>query len=149
LIAANLGERVVNQNVGKGILLAAVSLFFLLQAPQLTIGNLSRPGPGLFPVMVASGLLFLAVVMLARSRLIEAVPFHFHFRNILLIAGALLSFALISEYVNMLAGIVVMATIACYASDDFSIPRTAVIAGALCLMAYGMKKFLGVQLPLY
>jgi hypothetical protein len=49
----------------------------------------------------------------------------------------------------MLAGIAVMTSLACYASDDFSIPRTATIIGALCLMAFGMKKFLGVQLPLY
>jgi hypothetical protein len=140
---------VLNQNVGKGILLIAVSLFFLVQAPQLTIGSLNRPGPGLFPVMMASGLLLLALIMLVRSRLIDPIPLDFHFKNILLIACALLSFALISEFVNMLAGIVVMAFIACYASDDFSIRRTAVIAGALCLMAFAMKRFLGVQLPLY
>ena len=83
----------VNQNVGRGVLLIAVSLFFLVQAPRLTIGSLSRPGPGLFPVMVASGLLFLALVMIVRSRFIEAVPLDFHFRNIALIAGALLCFA--------------------------------------------------------
>jgi hypothetical protein len=140
---------VINQNVGRGLLLIAVSLFFLVQAPRLTIGNLSRPGPGLFPVMVASGLLFLALVMIVRSRLVEPTPLSFHFRNIALIAGALLSFALISEFVNMLAAIVVMATIACYASPDFSFPRTATIAAALCVMAFAMKKFLGVQLPLY
>jgi len=140
---------VVNQNVGKGLLLAAVSLFFLVQAPALTVGSLSRPGPGLFPVMVASILLFLAVVIVVRSRFIEAVPLDFHLRNIALIAGALLSFAIISEFVNMLAAIVVMTTIASLASSDFSIPRTATIAGALCLMAFAMKKLLGVQLPLF
>jgi len=139
----------VNQTVGRGVLLIAVSLFFLVQAPRLTIGSLSRPGPGLFPVMVASLLLFLALVMIVRSRFIEAVPLDFHFRNIALIAGALLSFAILSEFVNMLVGIVVMATIACYASEDFSFRRTAVIAAALCLMAFAMRKFLGVQLPLY
>ena len=139
----------INQNVGRGLLLAAVSLFFLVQAPQLNIGGLSRPGPGLFPVIVACLLRFLAVVMLVRSRLIESVPLDFRFRNILLIAAALLSFALVSEFVNMLAGIVVMASIASFASPDFSIPRTATIAAALCAMAFAMKKLLGVQLPLY
>lgn len=139
----------INQNVGRGFLLGAVSLFFLVQAPALTVGSLSHPGPGLFPVLVASLLLFLAIVMLVRSRFIEAVPLDFHFRNIALIAGALLSFALVSEFVNMLAGIVVMVTIASFASPDFSIRRTATIAAALCLAAFAMKKFLGVQLPLY
>jgi len=143
------GSPLVNQNVGKGFLLAAVSLFFLLQAPKLTLGNLSRPGPGLFPVMVASLLLVIAIVIVVRSRFIEAVPLDFHFRNIALVAASLLCFAVISEYVNMLAGIAVMATMVSLASEDFSIPRAATIAGALCLIAFAMKKFLGVQLPLY
>jgi hypothetical protein len=43
----------------------------------------------------------------------------------------------------------VMVTMASLASDDFSIPRTATIAVALCLVAFVMKKGLGVQLPLY
>jgi len=139
----------VNQNIGRGLLLAAVALLFLVQAPKLTIGSLSRPGPGLFPVMVASLLLFIAIVIVVRSRFLEAVPLDFHFRNIALVAASLLCFALISEYVNMLAGIAVMVTMVSFASDDFSIPRTATIAGALCLVAFAMKKFLGVQLPLY
>jgi hypothetical protein len=140
---------VVNQNLGKGVLLAAVSLFFLVQAPKLTFGSLTRPGPGLFPVIVASLLLFLAVVIVVRSRFIEALPLHFSFRNIALVAGSLLAFALISAYVNMLAGIIVMTTMVSLASDDFSIPRAATIAGVLCVIAFAMKKFLGVQLPLY
>jgi len=143
------GGEVINQNVGRGLLLAAVSLFFLVQAPALRIGSLSRPGPGLFPFMVASALLIIAIVMLVRSRFIEATPFEFRFRNIALVAASLLSFAVISEYVNMLAGIAVMATMVSLASDDFSIPRAATIAGVLCVIAFAMKRFLGVQLPLY
>jgi hypothetical protein len=65
------------------------------------------------------------------------------------VAASLICFALVSEYVNMLAGICVMVTMASLASDDFSIPRTATIAVALCLVAFVMKKGLGVQLPLY
>ena len=149
MTARRQGAPLVNQNIGRGLLLAAVALLFLVQAPKLTIGSLSRPGPGLFPVMVASLLLFIAIVIVVRSRFLEAVPLDFHFRNIALVAASLLCFALISEYVNMLAGIIVMATMVSFASDDFSIPRAATIAGALCLIAFAMKKFLGVQLPLY
>ena len=87
--------------------------------------------------------------MIARSRLIEPAPFDFRFRNIGLVAGGLIAFALVSAFVNMLAGIVVMTSIASYASPDFSIPRTATIAAALCVMAFAMKKLLGVQLPLF
>jgi hypothetical protein len=142
-------QRMVNQNTGRGLLLAAVAFFFLVQAPKLTIGSLSRPGPGLFPVMVASLLLLIAIVIVVRSRFIEAVPLDFRFRNIALIAASLVTFTLVSEFVNMLAGVAVMVTLASLASEDFSIPRTATIAGALCLIAFAMKRLLGVQLPLY
>jgi uncharacterized membrane protein len=143
------GKRVVNQNLGKGVLLAAVALFFLVQGPELTLGSFIRPGPGLFPVMVASILLFIAIVVIVRSRFTDSEPLDFRIRNIALIAAALVSFTLISEYVDMLAGIAVLATLASLASEDFSIPRTATIAAALCLVAIAMNKGLGVHLPLY
>lgn len=139
----------INQNAGRGILLIAVSLFFLVQAPGLAIGNLSRPGPGLFPVMVATLLLLVGLTIVGRSFFIPALPLDFRFRNIALIAAALIGFTLATHFVNMLAGIAVLGTMASLASDDFSIPRTATIVAALCLVAIAMKKGLGVQLPLY
>ena len=80
----------VNQNTGRGLLLVAVALVFLLQAPRYTIGSLSRPGPGLFPVIVASVLLFIGIVIVARSYLLAPAPLDFRFRNIALIAAALI-----------------------------------------------------------
>jgi len=139
----------INQNSARGLLLAAVALFFLLQAPGYTIGSLSRPGPGLFPLLVSGLLLLVSLAIFVRSRFIEVVPLDFRIRNIALVTASLVSFALVSEFVNMLAGIAVMVTMASLASDDFSIPRTATIAVALCLVAVAMKKGLGVQLPLW
>src|SRR5262244_2886737 len=139
----------INQNSARGLLLAAVALFFLLQAPGYTIGSLSRPGPGLFPLLVSGLLLLVSLAIFVRSRFIEVVRLDFRIRNIALVTASLVSFALVSEFVNMLAGIAVMVTMASLASDDFSIPRTATIAVALCLVAVAMKKGLGVQLPLY
>jgi hypothetical protein len=144
-----LEQRMVNQNTGRGLLLAAVALVFLVQAPGYKIGSLSRPGPGLFPVIVAGTLLIIGIAIVVRSHFSEVVPLDCRVRNIALIAASLVGFALVSEYVNMLAGIAVMATIASLASDDFSIPRTAAIIVALCCVAVAMKKGLGVQLPLY
>src|SRR5262249_38336278 len=114
-----------------------------------TIGSLGRPGPGLFPFIVSSTLLLIGAVIVVRSYLTEAVPLDFRIRNIALIAASLVGFALVSEYVNMLLGIAVLVTIASFASEDFSIPRTAAITVVLCLVAAAMKKLLGVQLPLY
>jgi hypothetical protein len=143
------GERMVNQNTGRGLLLAAVALLFLFQAPRYTMGSLSEPGPGLFPVIVAGILLVIGIAIVVRSHFSEAVPLDFHVRNIALIAASLVGFTLVSEYVNMFAGVAVMVTMASLASDDFSMPRTAAIIVVLCLVAIAMKKGLGVQLPLY
>lgn len=139
----------VNQNTGRGLLLAAVALLFLVQAPRYPMGSLSKPGSGLFPVMVAGALLIIGIAIVVRSHFIEAAPLDFRVRNIALIAAGLVSFALVSQYVNMLAGIAVMVTMASLASDDFSIPRTAAITVGLCFIAVAMKKALGIQLPLY
>jgi hypothetical protein len=139
----------VNQNTARGLLLAAIALVFLLQAPNYTIGSLNKPGPGLFPVIVASTLLLISIAIVVRSQFNESVPLDFRIRNIALIAASLVSFVLVSEYVNMFAGIAVMVTVASLASDDFSIPRTAAIVVALCLVAVAMKRLLGIQLPLY
>jgi Tripartite tricarboxylate transporter TctB family len=139
----------VNQNTGRGLLLAAVALLFLLQAPFYRVGSLSKPGPGLFPVIIAGILFVIAIAIVVRSQFSEPVPLDFRFRNMTLIAASLFCFALVSEYVGMLAGIAVMVSIASFASDDFSIPRTAVTTLGLCLVAVAMKKGLGVQLPLY
>ena len=67
----------VNQNTGRGLLLAAVALLFLVQAPRYTIGSLSRPGPGLFPVIVAGVLLVIGIVIVVRSHFIAAEPLDF------------------------------------------------------------------------
>jgi Tripartite tricarboxylate transporter TctB family len=139
----------VNRNMGRGLLLAAIALLFLFQAPRYTIGSFSEPGPGLFPVIVAGILLVISVAIVVRSQFIEYVPLDFRIRNIALIAASLVGFVLVSQHVNMLAGIAVVVTMASFASDDFSIPRTAVIIVVLCLVAVVMKKGLGIQLPLY
>ena len=139
----------VNQNTWRGLLLAAVALLFLSQAPYYPIGSLNKPGPGLFPIIIAGILLVIGITIIVRSHFSEAVPLDFRVRNIVLIATSLVGFALVSEYANMLAGIVVMVVTASLASDAFSIPRTATITVVLCLVALTMKKLFGVQLPLY
>jgi hypothetical protein len=103
----------------------------------------------LFPVIVAGILLVIGIAIVVRSHFSRAVALDFRFRNIALVAASLVGFALVSEYVDMLVGIAVMVAMASLASDDFSIPRTAAIIVALCLVAVAMKKVLGVQLPLY
>ncbi|WP_454624649.1 tripartite tricarboxylate transporter TctB family protein [Bradyrhizobium cenepequi] len=139
----------INQNVGRGLLVIAIALLFLAQSESYAVGSFGRPGPGLFPILVASMLLLIGLAVLVRSRFIDSVPFEFHFRNIILIIVSLVSFGLVSQYVNMLAGLVALVVTSSLAGEDFSVPRAGTIIAILGLVAVAMKEGLGVQLPLY
>ncbi|OYU50178.1 MAG: tripartite tricarboxylate transporter TctB [Rhizobiales bacterium PAR1] len=138
-----------NQNVLKGLFLAAIALLFGLQAPNFSIGTLGKPGPGLFPLMVSGLLFFVGIGMVIKSWLLEAKPLDFHWRNVTLITVSLVTFAVITEYVNMLVALVVMVFMSSLASDDFSLSRTLKIATVLALIAIAMRVGLKFQLPLY
>ena len=56
----------------RGLFLVAISLAFGLQSLRYPIGNFSRAGPGLFPLMVSCLLLLIGVITVVRSRFVEA-----------------------------------------------------------------------------
>ena len=66
-----------------------------------------------------------------------------------LILASLCGFALISEHLNMIAGIVFMVFCASLAGTSYSVVRNLKVAGFLVAVALLFQKLLGVQLPLY
>jgi len=134
----------------KGLLLIAIALAFGLQSLRYPMGDLTRPGPGLFPLLISSLLFLLGAAIVVRSRLTERAPMNFKMKNIALIMASLCGFALISAYVNMIAGIVFMVFCASIAGKtSYSIVRNLKIAGGLIVVALMFQKLLGLQLPLY
>jgi hypothetical protein len=138
-----------DRNLVRGLFLLAVSLAFGLGALRYPIGHFERAGPGLFPLMV-SGLLFvIGVATVIRSRYVERVHLEFNFKNIAIILGSLCGFALISQFVNMIAGITFMVFFASLAASSRSLMRNVKIAAGLVLVALAFQKLLGFNLPLY
>jgi hypothetical protein len=138
-----------DRNLVRGVFLVAVSLAFGLGAFRYPIGHFERAGPGLFPLMV-SGLLFLiGVATVIRSRFVERVHLDFNVKNIAIILGSLCGFALISEFVNMIAGIIFMVFFASLAASSRSVMRNIQISIGLILVALAFQKLLGFNLPLY
>jgi tripartite tricarboxylate transporter TctB family protein len=140
---------VANKNLVKGLFLIAIAAFFAIQAWTLPLGTLGRAGPGWFPLFVSCLLLVVGVAITLRSRFIEAAPLDLHVKNIVLIAGSLVAFVIVSEHVNMLAGIVAMVFIAAFAGDRYSAIFNLKVAVGLALVALAMHKALGFQLPLF
>ena len=139
----------MDKNLVRGLLLAAVALTFGLGALRYPIGELNRAGPGLFPLMVSGVLFVIAVATIVRSRFVEPVPLDFGLKNIALILLALCGFALISERLDMIAGIVFMVFVASLAgSSAYSWQRNLKISAGLIAVAFGFQKLLGLNLPL-
>lgn len=140
----------MNQNLVRGLFLAAVSLAFGLGALlNFPIGSFSHAGPGLFPLMISSLLGLIAIATLVRSRLVPPVPMDFNVRNIALIMASLGGLALASLYIDMAVGIVVMVFISAFAGTRYSIKRNAIVSVALIGVALGFQHLLGLNLPLF
>ncbi|MBI3345795.1 MAG: tripartite tricarboxylate transporter TctB family protein [Burkholderiales bacterium] len=137
-----------DRNLVRGLFLAALALAFGLGALRYPIGTFAHAGAGLFPLMVSSLLLVVALITIARSRFVPKVPLGFGFKNIGLLMLALCGFALISQHFKMLAGIVFMVVVASMAGSSFSWSRNLKIAVGLIAIAFGFQKLLGLNLPL-
>lgn len=141
--------RMNNRNLIKGLFLIAFALVFGLGSLRYPMGGFGRAGPGLFPLLVSSLLLLLGVAAVIRALLVERVPIVFNPRNIGIILGSLVVFALVSEYVNMIAGIVLMVFVATAAGSNYSVIRNLKICAGLIGVALVFWKVLGLQLPLW
>jgi len=139
-----------DRNLVRGLFLIAISLAFGLPALRYPIGDFSRAGPGLFPLLVSSLLLLIGLITVVRSRLVERVPLEFNMKNIAIILASLCLFALISEHLNMIAGIVFMVFCAGFAgTSPYSVVRNLKVSAGLIAVAFAFQKLLGFNLPLY
>ena len=139
-----------DRNLLKGLFLVAIALVFGVGAwLYYPIGRVERAGPGFFPLMVSSFLFVLGVSMAVRSRFMERKPIPFSVKNIVIILASLAGFALLSEFVNMICGIVFLVFASTLAGTTYSIRRNAVVSAVLVAIAFAFKYGLGLQLPLY
>ena len=139
-----------DRNLVRGLFLIAISLAFGLTSLHYPIGHFSRAGPGLFPMLVSGLLLLIGVITVARSRFVERVPIDFKMKNIAIILASLGGFAVISEHLNMIAGIVFMVFCASFAGTaKYSVMRNLKISAGLIAVALAFQKLLGFNLPLY
>jgi hypothetical protein len=133
----------------RGLLLIAVALLFGLQSLRYSIGSVVLPGPGLFPLLVSCLLFVGGLTILIGSRFTQRVRLSFDFKNIGLIIASIVGFAVVSEFVNMIAGIVFAVFCASFAASSYSILRNVQISAGLVAIALALQKLLGFSLPLY
>jgi hypothetical protein len=138
-----------DRNLARGLFLIAISLAFGLESLRYPIGQFSRPGPGLFPLLVSSLLLLIGLITVVRSRFTERVHLSLNMKNIAIILLSLCGFALISEHLNMIAGITFMVFFSAIAGTSYSVVRNLKVSAGLIAVAFAFQKLLGLNLPLY
>lgn len=139
-----------DRNLVKGVFLMAIALAFGLGSRLYPIGQFSRAGPGLFPLLVSCLLFLIGFITVVRTRFVERAHIEFKKKNIAIILASLCGFALISEYLNMIAGIVFMVFCASFAGTaSYSVVRNLKISAGLIVIALVFQKLLGFNLPLY
>lgn len=138
-----------NRNFVRGVIIMAIALLFGGVALSYSVGNLARSGPGLFPLMVSGFLFVIGLITAARSFFVERLPVDYGVKNIVLILASLIGFAVISEYLNMILGIVFLVFCSTFAGTSYSVVRNIKISIGLVAVAFAFKNFLGLNLPLY
>jgi len=127
----------------------AISLAFGLVSLRYPMGQFSRAGPCLFPFMVSCLLFLIGLITVVRSRFVERVHLDFKMKNIAFILSSLCGFALISEHLNMIVGILFMVFCASFAGTSYSVVRNLKVSAGLIAFAFAFQKLLGLNLPLY
>lgn len=138
-----------NRNFVRGLFLMAIAALFGTVATRYPIGQLSRSGPGLFPLGVSCFLGAIGLLSVVRSHFVEPVPLSYNVKNIALVLTGIAGLALISQFLNMILGIIFLVFVVTYAGTSYSLIRNAKISIGLILVAFAFKQFLGLQLPLY
>ena len=138
-----------NRNFVRGLFLMAIALLFGLVSRNYAIGQLSRSGPGLFPLMVSSLLFLVGLLSVVRSRFVDHVPLDYNVKNIAIILLSLCGFVLASQYLNMIAGIIFLVFCSTFAGTSYSVVRNLKISAGLIAIAFAFKNLLGLNLPLF
>lgn len=139
----------LDRTLARGVFIACVALVFGLSSLQYRFGTFSRPGPGLFPIMMSGTLLLIGMLTIVKSFLVERQAVDLHVKNIALILAGLAAFAVLSSFVNMIAGITALVFIVSLAAETFSWLRCVKISASLIAVAFAFQMLLGLNLPLY
>lgn len=126
----------------------ALSFAFGLSSLKYNVGEFSKAGPGLFPLVVSCILLLIGLTSVIRSRFVAPVPMKHSIKNITLVLSGLCGFAILSEHLNMIAGILFLVFCVSFAGASYSIARNLKISAGLIAIGFVFRNLLGLQLPL-
>jgi hypothetical protein len=138
-----------NLNIVRGLFILAIALIFGIWSTAYQIGQFSRSGPGLFPLLLSCLLGVIGVITLVRAWFVQIEPVNANFKNIAVIILALVFFTLVSHHLNMILGVIVLVFLSAFAGKNYSVLRNLKVTTGLLVIAFIFKNLLGLNLPLY
>ena len=138
------------RDVLTGGVLAAFGLFVFFHATStLDIGTTRQMGPGMSPAGAGGLLAAFGVVIAVRGLLTRAPMPPLDVRTAAIILAAIAAFALLLDWVGLVAAMVGMTVIATLASERSRVRSTLILAACLTGLAILLSLGLGIPMPLF
>ena len=135
-----------------GLLFIAIGAYFAIYAQEYSIGTANRMGPGYFPtllaiIMLALGLIVFVMAFLEAEE--QEPPEATDWRGVLLVLGAVLSFALLIPVAGFLIAVLALVGLSAAASKESKPKETALLAVGLVIFGIIVFGFgLELQFPI-
>lgn len=132
-----------------GLIFIAVGLYTLVGAGDYPMGSAGRMGPGYFPSVLGALLAVLGTVGVLRSLFGEGpVVGRFALKALALVLVAVASFGFLARNAGLVPAIVVLVLVAAYASVQFNLKKTVLLAAGMALFSsLVFVKALGLPMP--
>ena len=122
-----------NRDLIAGLLFLAVSIVFLDRALALRLGRATEMGPGYFPTILASILLLLSILLLAKALIGERVALgRVETRSLAMVTAGIVLFGLTVRDVGLISATVAVVVVSSFASRDCSWRNIALLTAGLC-----------------
>lgn len=130
----------------------AIGAYFAIYAQDYSLGTANRMGPGYFPTLLAVIMLALGLIVFVMAFLKveeQEPPEATDWRGVLLVLGAVLSFALLLPVAGFLIALLALVSLAAAASSESKPKETAVLVVALVVFAIAVFGYgLELQFPI-
>lgn len=139
----------IPQDLGAGVFLILISLFFVWQAWNLPLGSLRAMGPGMLPMSIAV-IMGVGGALLALMALITGGPAltRPHFRGIFFVLGGLVLFGLTVRTLGLVVAGPLSMIFASFGSEEVRPVEAVIFAVIMTAFCIGLFKYaLGLPIP--
>ena len=131
-----------------GVMFCGFAAIALFAARGYSLGSAGRMGPGYFPLLLASLLGALGVVLIGRSILIGGEPVaRFRVLPLAVIATAICLFGVLIEPLGLIVSLVILTLMSAWVGAQFRLTETVALAAALVLFCVAVFAY-ALGLPL-